>query len=101
MANTLDRRIQVGEIVVLNIMSMLPHFRSDPKWQLFKVIGGFGMSHTTGGSALYGSFVDGSKCAGNGYWIDKEATEKFQNGEWKITLEEAELMFEEDVKNEI
>lgn len=74
MANNLKRTIEVGEEVVVSANVLKAGV--DP---IFVCEGGFGMESFTRGNAIVGYWkADDTKGRIEGYWIDKEATEKHQ-----------------------
>lgn len=78
MANSLNREIEKGEIVVLKKEIFKPEYQ-DLENRLFEAQAGFGMSSVTSGTALFGKFIsDGEECRFEGYDIDPKETEEYQ-----------------------
>jgi hypothetical protein len=78
MANSLDRDIEEGEIVVLEKEYFKPQYH-DLKYRIVKVMGGFGANGFTMGKALFVEFLcDGEKTRMEGYMISPKETEKYQ-----------------------
>ncbi len=78
MANSLEREIEENEVVVIS--AEFHRARYKPlKWRLIRVSAGFGMSPITTGTALSIEYLmDGERCRQEGYMLDPEETERFQ-----------------------
>lgn len=78
MANSLNRDIEKGEVVVL----AKKYFKTEypaPEDRLFVVDSGFGMNGFTSGRALFGKFLKtGLEVRAEGYMIDAKETEAHQ-----------------------
>lgn len=73
MANSLGERLEVGTVVILRA-DLYP----DVDDLRFRVGNGFGLSHETRGSAIYGTWLsDGEEGRVEGYDIDPEATKVY------------------------
>lgn len=73
MANSLGERLEVGTVVILRD-DIFP----DIKDLRFRVSSGFGLSHETRGSALFGTFLeDDEEARVEGYDIDPKATKEY------------------------
>ena len=70
MANSLNRNLEEGDIVIIKKDHFKPEFHNREQ-RRFRVLGGFGMNSFTSGTALFGEFLhDGEKCRMEGYDIE-------------------------------
>lgn len=78
MANSLNRTIEKGELVVMQRHLFREEYQ-DRSWREVRVLDGFGMASFTHGSALFVEHVrDGEKCRYSGFDIDAVETAEVQ-----------------------
>lgn len=76
MCNSLNRDIEIGEIVIIDPDIVDPEFAEDTR---FKVIGGFGMKVYLTGSAIIGVWMsDNTSERYEGYEIEPYLTNQYQ-----------------------
>lgn len=72
--NSLNRDLIKGEEVIVRADVLKPEYVAQ-MCRVFIVESGFGMSHTTRGTAVWGKYkFDGEECRIEGYEIDAEET---------------------------
>lgn len=76
--NSLKREIQEGEVVVIKASVLRPEFQALDE-RLFVCKHGYGMSHETRGTAIWGAYLkDADECRHEGTEIDPDETAEYQ-----------------------
>lgn len=84
MANSLDRDIEEGEVVVIAAKYMKPEYK-ELKHRLFVAIGGFGMNGDTMGNAVFGHTLgETDNFRIEGYMLDPKETKAYQKKNGKF-----------------